>query len=116
MATVRVPHFTHPFRMRNTASSKEAAAVAEQDSIEEIMTCVESVLRYPIGYRNEKPEFGIDDQTFKQVPIDESFIEKTINRWEPRADLIITEAPDEFDQLVDRIRILPAPTQLREEA
>lgn len=111
----QVPHFTHPFRFYNASSVSLTVATAEQDSEEEILTCVESILRYPIGYRNEKPQFGLSDPTFTEGRIDPVEIEETIGRWEPRATLDIAESLDEVDSLIARIRISPSPTELRRE-
>jgi phage baseplate assembly protein W len=56
-----VPHLATPFRIVNGA-----IAVVEQDSVEEIEDCVESILRTFVGTRIDAPDFGIPDETFRQ--------------------------------------------------
>lgn len=78
-----IPHFDIPFRFLNNKS----AAVNEQDSDREIMDCVETIVRYQVGDRPERPEFGIPDFTFTLPGTDSSLIQASIREFEPRADV-----------------------------
>jgi phage baseplate assembly protein W len=55
----RVPHFAVPFRFENGRP-----AVVEQDSVEEVESCVEAILRTIAGTRIGAPSFGIPDESF----------------------------------------------------
>jgi phage baseplate assembly protein W len=87
-----IPHFSLPFRFGGPA-----AAVAEQDSLEEIADCCAAVLRCPLGFRVELPEFGLPDQTFLNQP-QRREIREALATWEPRAATLLTDKPS-ADQL-----------------
>jgi phage baseplate assembly protein W len=97
-----IPHFAIPFRI----DGARGAIVNEQDSDEEITDCAETVLRYEIGQRPERPEFGIPDQTFAEPEPDVSLIQEALVRWEPRTNLIVGESVvDTIDELITKIRV-----------
>lgn len=56
-----VPHFAVPFRIENGR-----VAVVERDSVEEIESCVEAILRTIVGTHIDNLDFGIPDETFVQ--------------------------------------------------
>jgi hypothetical protein len=89
------PHFALPFRF-----AAGGAAVVEQDTSDEIMTCVLAVLLCPVGFRVELPTFGIPDPTFSEGVPDAQVIEAAVSEWEPRAQAIVTARPDVLDALV----------------
>lgn len=96
-----VPHFTIPFRFAGAR-----AVVVEQDSVDEIATCVLAVLLCPEGYRVELPEFGLPDQTFGVPGVDLEEIRTVIDLWEPRAATTLEQHPDELDELITRVGVL----------
>lgn len=95
-----IPHFALPFRFEGGR-----AVVVQQDSIDDVATCVEVILRYRQGDRVDLPEFGIPDPTFTEGPIDLAAIERAVEKWEERADVLITEDPDRFDELVRHVLV-----------
>lgn len=95
-----VPHLQVPIRFQNGR-----AVLVEQDSPEEIEQCVEAVLRCPLGYRLELPEFGVADHAFEEQPVDTEDIQAAITTWEPRADVLIEEHPDLLDELIDHVQV-----------
>jgi hypothetical protein len=97
---VDVPHFDLPFRFDHGA-----AAVNEQDSLDDIAVCVEAIVRYEQGQRPELPEFGIPDYTFRQGDFDTDDLQDAIEVWEERADLLIEDDYDRFDELVQLVEI-----------
>ena len=99
------PHFAIPFKIGIVGHGTPTALVTEQDSSEEIMDCVEVILRYEQGYRIEKPTFGVPDQTFAEPGPDPIRMNEAISQWEPRAETVITAKPDEFDVLISRIKV-----------
>lgn len=92
MAAIETPHFDIPFRFDATS-----AVCVEQDSIEDITNCVEAVMRYPTGFREDLPEFGIPDQVFTEGNLDVEAVRASVEYWEPRA---ITTMDEEMD-LID---------------
>jgi hypothetical protein len=99
------PHFSVPFSIRVLGHGGPTADVTEQDSPEEILHCVEMVLRYETGYRLEKPEFGTPDMTFSETLPNTDRIFEAIDIWEPRAEPIISAHVDEFDALISRVKV-----------
>jgi phage baseplate assembly protein W len=96
----RVPHFSLPFRF------SPPAATSEQNSIDEIGDCCAVILLCPQGFRVELPEFGLPDPTFSSPVVDVDVIRTVVDRWEPRAALLLEEGPDVTDQLVRRVQTI----------
>jgi hypothetical protein len=96
-----LPHFSYPFRFGGPA-----AAVSEQDSLEEIADCCAAILLCPLGYRDELPEFGLPPQTFATAPdLDE--IRGALDTWEPRAASLLAEDPlTDADPLLAKVEAL----------
>lgn len=103
-----VPHFSQPFRFVSPA-----AAVSEQDSLDEIADAVYAILVCPAGFRVESPLFGVPDQTFAMPAPDLGEIRDAVETWEPRAAAILSERPDVIDELIARVEVL---VQVRSEA
>lgn len=94
------PHFAVPFRLGGTSF-----AAVEQDSDEEILQCVEAVVRTPLGSRVlDAPDFGIPDPTFRQLGAGASADEivAAVEEDEPRVSAL---ADVEIDGLVERVRL-----------
>lgn len=95
------PHFALPFRI-----SGKAAAVNEQDSLDDIAACVQAVLLTEIGEREDEPDFGIVDRAFSQLPLDPDEVVQAVDEWESRAALLAEEDPDLLDIAVARVRLI----------
>jgi phage baseplate assembly protein W len=95
-----IPHFALPFRFSGVGAH---AVVVDQDTIEDITNCVQAVLLTRRGERLELPDFGIDDPTFQALPIRQQDLIDAILRAEPRAYVIMSQAPDRFDALVTHV-------------
>lgn len=93
--SVDTPHFAFPLRYVNGH-----AVVNQQDSMNDIAACVEAVCLTNPGDRVEWPEFGVTDMTFAQQPIPLNALVGQIETFEPRATILITEDPDQFDAAV----------------
>lgn len=94
------PHFAYPFRFDGPH-----AVEVEQDTVEEVETCVEVVLHTRPGERDDLPEFGVPDPTFGQRPLDLDAMASAVTVWEPRADLFVEARPDRFQESVERAQI-----------
>ena len=96
-----IPHFDLPFRFLSTGH----AAVAEQDSEEDVINCVTAIARTTRGSREDLPSFGIDDQTFARIPLDTAAMLEQILEQEDRAHILIDQANDTHDQLSQIVRV-----------
>jgi phage baseplate assembly protein W len=97
---VEVPHLSFPFRM---SPSGRSVAVDEQDSSEEVVGCVQTLFLTEPGFRIDRPEFGVDDQTFREGGADLNELASKINQWEPRASDDVERLG--LDEFVDRVRV-----------
>lgn len=79
--SVTIPHVTFPLTINRTTS---AVSVAEQDSQQDILSCVRMILACPTGTCPEIPGFGRPDPTFSPVPVDTAGLAAAIQFWEPR--------------------------------
>jgi phage baseplate assembly protein W len=95
---VTTPHFNFPFDWEIHGDSLRVHE-AEQDSIEDITNCVTAIFLTHVGQRPEVPDFGVEDLTFKTLPLDVDEIVSTISDQEPRVDMLIEERPAALDDL-----------------
>jgi hypothetical protein len=82
MASPLVPKLRVPLRVENGR-----LGICEQDSQENVAACVYAVLSYERGSRIEDPDFGIDNPSFAQLPLDTDEWFEQIGRFEPRASV-----------------------------
>lgn len=102
-----LPHFALPFQFVSGG-----AAVVEQDTADEIMTCVLAVVLCPRGFRVELPTFGIPDPTFTERTANADVIEAALAEWEPRTQELVTSEPNALDAFVSDVRVrITAPSQ-----
>jgi hypothetical protein len=107
---VETPHFAHPFAMAEQPDGSLAALVDEQDSIDEIVACVERVVSFTRGSRDELPDFGIDDPTFAQAPVDVRLLSAQVAEWEDRVEVNAETTIDTYDELIAHVRLTIDPT------
>jgi hypothetical protein len=95
-----IPHLALPFRFANGA-----AVVYDQDTTDEIMSCVLAIALCPLGYRVELPTFGVPDLTFSEgvAPIDA--LEAALAEWEPRAHEVADAWADGLDAFVSHVLV-----------
>lgn len=97
---VGTPHFSFPFRR----DVHGRTCVVEQDSDDEVLDCVLVLLSTEEGSRQEVPDYGLPDQTFRQGGVDLALVSNVLQRWEPRAEHVVTREQELID-MVDRVRI-----------
>lgn len=97
---VRIPHLDYPFRFHVDGH----AAVVEQDSEADVVNCALAIIKCPLGFRTELPDFGLTDQALNET-INEEEIKSALELWEDRADYIILADEDAFDALVKRVQV-----------
>src|SRR4051812_3989858 len=96
-----IPHIALPIRFAGSRF-----ATVQQDTTAEVAACVAAIVSFPLGYREDQPEFGITDPAFSTRPIDTSEIEDAIANYEPRADVTVSEsAYDPSDPLSAEVEI-----------
>ena len=81
------------------------AAVVEQNSFQEIANCVETIIRTPLGFRDDTPDFGFPDLTMLEQPVINKDVVELVQSQEPRSSVLISENPDMIDALIDRITV-----------
>jgi len=94
------PHFDIPFRLYATG-----APVVEQDTFEDVANCVEVICRTPYGFRDDAPDFGFPDLELRTQPLVTAEVQEVIDAQEQRANIVLTEQPDFYDVLIDRITV-----------
>lgn len=113
MAT-ELPHFTLPFRW-DIGPSGTSAAVAEQESVQEIASCCEAIIRTVQGQRTTLPAFGRPELEFNTSPAwVRSVLAAALLEWEPRVESLIGAAPDPDDEELQVVRALIAPSDNQE--
>lgn len=114
MAT-EIPHFTLPFRWERSSAGGVAAAVAEQESIEEIGACCEAIIRTVEGQRTTLPDFGRPELEFNTDPEwVRTVLAGALQEWEPRVAAILEAEPDPDDTEAQLVRALLAPADDQE--
>lgn len=88
---IQTPHYDLPFRFLGSGGVNGPALV-EQDSTEEIVNSVVSVMRYTQGQCDDDPELGIPDSLFS-TNLDVRELETVINDQEKRAQTVLEEQP-----------------------
>lgn len=100
---VQTPHFQTPFRI---GGINGGAFINEQDSVDDIVDCVKTILAFPIGSRQDAPSFGIPDLVFTPITNQKiTQVKNAILRWEGRAPIDVDGAPVVTDELIERIMI-----------
>lgn len=92
------PHFRLPLQF---GGIKGGAIVNEQDEAQDVMDCVRTIIAFPLGVRQDMPEFGIPELVFKeynQSAVDQ--VRTAIEEWEERAAIDIDSSVPLTDQFI----------------
>lgn len=106
---IDVPHFAVPFTISTQLNGTISADVNEQDSLEDILACVQTITVCPIGAWIDQPTFGIPSPVFANTPVGTTGITQALGTWEPRAATAASEFPDEFDAATRHINVNVTP-------
>lgn len=94
---IDTPQIALPFEILSDGTVREV----NQGDVEEIAMSVEAVLRYPLNFREELPEFGMPDLTFvEDTERLSDVIQAHVARWEDRVRILVTEDPGRWNQMV----------------
>jgi phage baseplate assembly protein W len=103
-SAIETPHFLLPM----THNTNGDVLVLEQDTVEEIVQCIEVLIGFPIGSNRNVPTFGTPDITFKSLSasaINSDQLKTAILQWEERAAMSIDDVPILTDDLIQQILI-----------
>lgn len=77
-----LPTLLSPFTFINGV-----AHTAEQDSVQDVESCVYNTTVCPQGFRDDTPTFGVPEVLFDAQPANLNAFVAAIERWEPRASV-----------------------------
>jgi phage baseplate assembly protein W len=78
----------------------------EQDTLDEVITCVAAITLFPLGFRDDRPDFGVVPLELTDRPLNTLDVEQAVEAYEPRADVSVVEQPyDPSDPLAARVRV-----------
>lgn len=92
---VLTPHFDLPFSL-----SGDGASCVEQGTARDLSNCVYMICATPLGYRDEVPNFGIEDLTFSPPPVMRERVRASISAQEPRAVILFEEHGTATERLI----------------
>lgn len=93
-------HFNYPFGF---SVSTGHTGVVPSDTLDDVVNCVQAILATELGFRPDKPNFGIPDQVFELQPLNLEDLIQIVENQEPRAQILMTQVTDTVDNLIDRI-------------
>lgn len=102
MSYPTLPTFTAPFTFTNGVAN-----VAEQDTIDDVASCVRNVVSCVQGFRDDLPDFGIPDPLFQAAPFNPQAMQEAIGRWEPRAALDVQQqfTPPSAEAIIETVTL-----------
>jgi hypothetical protein len=86
-----LPHLAFPFARTSDGTGIQ---VNEQDTVNEIMACQMVIINCPVGYRDDRPEFGWAMPYMRQAPLDTGGLEQALREFEPRGPVNIQQTYD----------------------
>jgi len=96
---IDIPHFSYPFQF----DIDRHVTVVEQDTIDDVTSCVSVAFLTDEGFRPEVPTFGTSHRVFMNQPLDLEGLIAEVEEWESRAEMVMSQMPDIRDPLIDRI-------------
>jgi phage baseplate assembly protein W len=94
-------HFDYPFSFDVNGHVR----VVDQDSEDDIMNCVIAIVKTPLGFRLEAPDFGINEVVFQEGDIDIEDIRAALDLWEERGIYTVLDNPVLLDELARTVQI-----------
>jgi hypothetical protein len=92
-----IPHLELPIRR----GAHGGLVAVEQDTLEDVASCVRLVLHTPLGHIDANPDLGRPELAFMPTSADE--LRALIERAEPRVDLLVED--NRLTDLVREVRV-----------
>lgn len=108
-----IPHFAHPVRFETRPDGTVGLAAVEQGSLDDQRSCVARVASFPIGTRDELPEFGITPLVFQRGDLRIDVFRAQIERWVD-VDLGVQELADAAALSIRTVRAAIVPDTQRD--
>lgn len=83
---MELPQCAAPFTI-----GKNGTETVEQGSVEADAAHIYNVAVCPQGFRDDLPEYGIPSLLWQTLPLDLTALEEALHRWEPRANLELSQ-------------------------
>jgi phage baseplate assembly protein W len=100
VAVADTPHFSFPFRLEGGR-----VAVVEQGTDEHVESCEHVIVACPVGFRDERPEFGWPFPEFVTIPVSTGGIEQALRQFEPRSTARGHEYADAANAAIRHMRV-----------
>jgi len=97
-----IPHFAWPFGRGPDGH----IALVEQDSPEHIHGQEYAVVVTPLGFRDDRPDFGWAWPEFQTLPLDLAPLADAFNRFVPNSDENIEQWAETADQAIRHVRVI----------
>ena len=95
------PHFAFPFQRDGVYG----ILTVEQGTTEHVDACCQMIIRCPLGFREDRPDFGWPWPEFNTTPIELGPLQEALSRLEPRAVPDVTQYQDAAEAAVQHIAI-----------
>src|SRR3954462_2095847 len=95
-----VPHIALPMRVAGGAF-----VTVQQDTTDEVVCTVAAIASFPIGWRDEAPEFGVTPMEFGLQPLDTTELQYACEMYEPRARVRVVSVATDDDPTAAREQI-----------
>lgn len=96
-----LPHFSLPF----SRSSGGGVEVNEQDTLSHVRSQEHAVVATPLGYRDDRPDFGWPVPVFGNLPLDLTDLRAALRQFVPGSEANLSEWADEISQATRHVRI-----------
>ena len=103
-----IPHLAFPFHLHRGPShsypemATGSVSVVEQDSPEHVESCENVILRCPVGWRIERPDFGIPWPEYA-TDVDENAVLAALQAQEDRSNLTARQVRDLVGDIIIEI-------------
>ena len=101
MALIDTPHIKWPA----SRGPDGKLLTVEQDTPEHVLSCEHFIVRCPVNYRVDRPEFGWPIPIGRNMPISPGELENALRTWEPRGTTAVSEFMDAIDPGVEDLLV-----------
>lgn len=110
-----IPHFSLPFAWVTSGTGGVCARVYEQESVAEIASCCEAILRTVQGERTSLPDFGRPELEFNSdAALTQAALSQALTTYEPRVQALITAEVNPVDVEMQLVKAILSPADREE--